>query len=94
MAFIDALLAHLELLPNFSDENQATFQVRCVVAHKTLFSQSFHGENIAKDATFSWRKSDRVSCLMHYDASARFHSCVYIMHQYAWTKACRGTPKC
>ena len=57
MAFINALLAHLELLPNFHDEksssilpyfhgeNLAAFQIRCVIVHKTLFSPSFRYEN-------------------------------------------------
>ena len=57
--FINAVLTHLELLPNFHDENTVaffpyfhggnpTFWVRCITAHKMLFSPSIHYENTAK----------------------------------------------
>ena len=71
VAFIDALLAHLELLPNFHYENPVAFRLIlwwksgsvspyfcgrnpvvfrliCIIAHKALFSPSFHCENTTK----------------------------------------------
>ena len=57
VAFIDALLEHLGIVvklpwwkfgsisPYFRGGNQATFRVKCLIAHKTLFSPSFCCEN-------------------------------------------------
>ena len=44
---INALLAHLELLPNFHKENPTTFRLRCIIAHKKLSLPSFRIENTA-----------------------------------------------
>ena len=34
--------------PYFFGRNHATFQIKCIVAHKTLFSPGFYCENKAK----------------------------------------------
>ena len=57
VAFINALLAHLESISNFHNlttfrlfcfKNPAAFCLRCMIAHKTLFSPSYSCENTAK----------------------------------------------
>ena len=83
MILINTLLAYLELLPNFYNENQAAFRLWCVIAHKTLFSPSFCCENTAnKGAPFSQRKSGRVLHLVRYSAPVGFCAFVYCVHQH------------
>ena len=81
MVFINAVLTHLELLPNFHDENTATFCLIFVVEirqhfgsgaswHTKYYShQAFTMRIQQKDAPFSWKKSGRVSYLCIWHAS-------------------------
>ena len=78
MILIDASLVCLESLPNFHDEiqqhfaffcggNLAALHLKCIIAHKTLFSSSFRCENTATEVPYSHGKNPkkfRVWCAM------------------------------
>ena len=105
MAFINALLACLELLPNFHDENLAAFHLIFVaeIWQHFISSASLHTKHYPyqafdvriwqKDALFSWRKSDKVLCLVCYGALTGFRACIYSVLRHVHTKASRSSPK-
>ena len=51
VVLIDAFQMCSELLLNFHGENPVALHLRCVIVHKTLFSQSFRRENMAMGVT-------------------------------------------
>ena len=44
-------------LPYFRGEDLAAFRLRCVVIHETLFSPSFHYENMARKMPYFHSKN-------------------------------------
>ena len=67
MILINVLLAHLELLPNFHEENPTTFHLRCIIAHKKLSLPSFRNENTATKVPYFHSENTvefRVWCAM------------------------------
>ena len=72
---IDVFLVHLESIPNFYSKNPIALHLRCVIAHKMLFSSSiwhenieigtpyFHGQNSAQFRIWCIMDSNKVACL-------------------------------
>ena len=69
--------------PYFHGRNLVAFGVRCVVAHKTLFSPNFCNENMARSCHIFSVKIWQSFVLVRYSAPAGLHSYVYNMRQWA-----------
>ena len=63
VTFINDLLVHLELIPIFHNENLATFRLRCIIAHKILFSPTFRYESIARKMAHLYNENSAKFCI-------------------------------
>ena len=105
VVLIDAFQVHLELLPNFHNENLVAFRfifVAKIQQHfsldasqptKCYYHQAFDMRIRQWGCPISWRKSCRVSHLVYYGASARFRVYVYGMYRHACTMKRQKTYK-
>ena len=98
MVSVNAFSVHLESIPNFHDENLATFCLVFMVEIQQSFAsgasyhtkcyyyQAFTVRIQQHGAPFSQRKSGRVSHLVRYGALTGFRVCVYGAYRHAHTE--------